>query len=140
MAGQQDTGSGSLLAWLGDDNRLVDANEANQKFHYEIPLLQGCETVELAFKGRRDMLLFTSKRIVVVDIQGFLGMGKKVEYLSVPWYVCRPVFWNHSTGDAYSSQIGHSQENLYCICSPICGLLDRQGQRNVLVDGLRRCV
>mmetsp|Transcript_33213 Transcript_33213/g.75862 ORF Transcript_33213/g.75862 Transcript_33213/m.75862 type:complete len:868 (-) Transcript_33213:101-2704(-) len=88
MAGQQDTGSGSLLAWLGDDNRLVDANEANQKFHYEIPLLQGCETVELAFKGRRDMLLFTSKRIVVVDIQGFLGMGKKVEYLSVPWRTC----------------------------------------------------
>ena len=53
MAGQQDTGSGSLLAWLGDDNRLVDANEANYKFHNEINLLQGCENVELAFKGRR---------------------------------------------------------------------------------------
>ncbi|EJK62401.1 hypothetical protein THAOC_16989 [Thalassiosira oceanica] len=77
---------------LGPDtvaaSQLVDANDANQKFHYEIPLLQGCENVELAFKGRRDMLLFTSKRIVVVDIQGFLGMGKKVEYLSVPWRTC----------------------------------------------------
>ena len=53
MAGLPDAGSGSVLAWLGDDNRLVDPVEANRQFHSDVPLLQGCETVELAFRGRR---------------------------------------------------------------------------------------
>ena len=85
MAGHHDTGSGSLLAWLGDDNRMVDASQANHKFHNEIPLLQNCEQVELAFKGRRDMVLMTTKRIIFCDLQGFLGMGKKTEYISLPY-------------------------------------------------------
>lgn len=85
MEGHVDSGSGSFLAWLGDDNRMIDAVEADRKFHTDPPLLQNCETVEMAFRGRRDMILFTGKRIVVVDIQGFLGMGKKVEYLTIPW-------------------------------------------------------
>mmetsp|Transcript_12428 Transcript_12428/g.27015 ORF Transcript_12428/g.27015 Transcript_12428/m.27015 type:complete len:831 (+) Transcript_12428:168-2660(+) len=85
MSGHQDNGSGSLLAWLGDDNRMIDPSEANQKFHSEIPILQNCENIELAFKGRRDMLLFTNKRVIFVDMQGFLGMGKKVEYITLPY-------------------------------------------------------
>lgn len=85
MAGHVDTGSGSFLAWIGDDNRMIDPLEADRMFHCERPILQNCETVEMAFKGRRDMILFTGKRIVFVDIQGFLGMGKKIEYISVPW-------------------------------------------------------
>lgn len=48
MAGHQDAGSGSLLAWLGDDNRMIDASEANRRFRF---FLQNCENVELAFKG-----------------------------------------------------------------------------------------
>ena len=31
------------------------------------------------------MMLFTGKRVIFVDVQGFLGLGKKVEYVSVPW-------------------------------------------------------
>jgi hypothetical protein len=85
MACQADTGSGSFLAWIGDDNRMIDPAEADRKFHTEIAVLQNCETVELAFRGRRDMILFTGKRLVFVDIQGFMGMGKKVEYISIPW-------------------------------------------------------
>jgi hypothetical protein len=85
MTGYQDTGSGSLLAWVGDDNRMIDASEANRKFHSDIPILQNCENVELAFKGRRDMFLFTTKRAIFVDMKGFLGMGVKVEYVSLPW-------------------------------------------------------
>mmetsp|Transcript_9616 Transcript_9616/g.20813 ORF Transcript_9616/g.20813 Transcript_9616/m.20813 type:complete len:857 (+) Transcript_9616:61-2631(+) len=85
MAGHHDTGSGSILAWAGDDNRMIDAVEANRYFHSDVPLLQNCENVELAFRGRRDMMLFTSKRMVFVDMQGFMGMGKKVEYISMPW-------------------------------------------------------
>jgi hypothetical protein len=82
MAGYQDHGSGSLLAWLGDDNRMVDPRQAEMQFKF---LLQTCESVELAFRGRRDMILFTTKRVIFVDIQGFLGLGKKVEYISVPY-------------------------------------------------------
>jgi hypothetical protein len=85
MIGQYDHGSGSFLAWIGDDNRMIDAADADRKFHTAPPILQNCETVEMAFRGRRDMILFTGKRLIFVDIQGFLGMGKKVEYLSVPW-------------------------------------------------------
>ncbi|KAL7543852.1 hypothetical protein ACHAXR_013222 [Thalassiosira sp. AJA248-18] len=85
MAGHQDTGSGSLFAWAGDDNRMIDPSEANRKFHSDIPILQNCEHIELAFKGRRDMMLFTTKRCIFVDMQGFLGMGKKVEYITLPW-------------------------------------------------------
>jgi len=82
MAGYQDTGSGSILAWLGDDNRMVDPREAEAQFKF---ILQSCEAVELAFKGRRDMILFTTKRVIFVDKQGLFGIGKKVEFISVPW-------------------------------------------------------
>lgn len=85
MAGHIDNGSGSILAWVGDDNRMIDATEANHKFHSDIPILQNCEQVELAFKGRRDMMLFTTKRCIFVDLKGFMGMGKKTEFTSVPW-------------------------------------------------------
>lgn len=82
MTGHQDTGSGSVLAWLGDDNRMVDPREAEEQFKF---ILQSCEAVELAFKGRRDMILFTTKRVIFVDKQGLFGIGKKVEFISVPW-------------------------------------------------------
>ncbi len=85
MAGYHDTGSGSLLAWLGDDNRMIDPSDVNRRFHFDIPILQVCENVELAFKGRRDMLLFTTKRVIFVDMQGFLGMGMKTEFTSLPY-------------------------------------------------------
>lgn len=80
-----DKGSGSFRAWLGDDNRMIDAAEVDTQFHTDIPILQGCEHVELAFRGRRDMLLFTTKRAIFVDVQGFMGIGKKVEYMSLPY-------------------------------------------------------
>ena len=85
MTGHNDTGSGSFLAWLGADNRMIDPSGANRQFHSDMPILQACENVELAFKGRRDMLLFTTKRVIFVDTQGFLGMGKKMEFTSLPY-------------------------------------------------------
>jgi hypothetical protein len=77
--------AGGLLAFLGDDNRMIDTAQANRQFHTEQPILQGCEDVELAFRGRRDMLLFTTKRVIFVDVKGFMGLGKKVEYTSLPY-------------------------------------------------------
>ena len=46
-------------------------------------LLVDGERVEVAFRGVRDMHVFTDRRIIVVDRQGL--RGKKVEYVSVPY-------------------------------------------------------
>jgi len=77
---------GDMLAWLGNDMKMLDPKEANAQFHAggSAPLLQGCENVEMAFKGRRDMVLFTTKRFIDVDIQGF-SMFKSTRYTSIPW-------------------------------------------------------
>merc|ERR1719183_2427159 len=48
-------------------------------------LLYVSEHVEMAFKGRRDLLLLTSKRVVFVDMKGWGSLGKKVEYVSIPY-------------------------------------------------------
>jgi len=83
-AGENDEGSKSFFAWAGDDNRMIDATEMNRKFHsHPHPILQACESCEMAFKGRRDLVLFTTKRLIAIDYQGW--SGKKVEYLSIPW-------------------------------------------------------
>ena len=41
------------------------------------------EKVELAFKLVRDLLVFTEKRLIIVDKQGMTG--KKAEYKSIPY-------------------------------------------------------
>lgn len=41
------------------------------------------EKVDLAFKLVRDLLVFTQKRLIIVDKQGVTG--KKVEYKSIPY-------------------------------------------------------
>lgn len=41
------------------------------------------ETIERAYRVIRDMLIFTNKRLVLVDKQGLTG--KKVEYHSIPY-------------------------------------------------------
>mmetsp|Transcript_5110 Transcript_5110/g.12290 ORF Transcript_5110/g.12290 Transcript_5110/m.12290 type:complete len:849 (-) Transcript_5110:132-2678(-) len=80
--GQQDPGA-SMFAWLGDDNRQIDASQANMQFHSNPPILQGSEVCEMAFTGRRDLVLFTTKRLIRIDVQGWTG--KKKSYLSIPW-------------------------------------------------------
>jgi hypothetical protein len=83
MAGHTDAGSGNMFAWLGDDSRMIDATKVNQQFHAFPPILQQNEHVEMAFKGRRDMTLFTTKRLLFVDLKGW--SGKKAEYFTLPW-------------------------------------------------------
>jgi len=80
--GPKDTG-GSMMEWLTGDSRQIDAAEANRMFHEDVRVLQGSETCEMAFKAARDTILFTTKRMVLIDTQGFTG--KKVEYKSIPW-------------------------------------------------------
>ena len=72
-----------FISWAGDDSRMIDASKMNKQYHANPPLLQTCENVEMAFKGRRDLVLFTGKRLILVDMKG--ASAKKVEYLSVPW-------------------------------------------------------
>ena len=45
--------------------------------------MQGEETCEMAFKGRRDLVLFTNKRILFVDKQGW--SGNKMAFTSFPY-------------------------------------------------------
>lgn len=80
--GEKDKGGG-LFAWLGDDARAIDPTQIDQKFHENPRVLQGTERVEMAFKGRKDLLLFTNKRILIVDYSGLIS--KKTKYLSFPW-------------------------------------------------------
>jgi hypothetical protein len=77
-------GLSGLLGWLGDDNQMIDPAEMDRQYHCDPPILQPSERVEMAFKGRRDLVLFTSKRLVLVDIQGF--RGNKMEFFSLPWH------------------------------------------------------
>jgi len=80
--GERDSGP-SWLAWLGNDSRMIDATEADTQFHSQPPILQGSEKVEMAFKGRRDIVLFTTKRLLIADMKGWTQ--SKVNYISVPW-------------------------------------------------------
>ena len=46
-------------------------------------LLAEEETIEIAFKIYRDLIIFTNKRLILVNKQGLTG--KRVEYLSVKY-------------------------------------------------------
>jgi hypothetical protein len=46
------------------------------------PLLVDGETVQLAFKGIRDSVVFTDKRLIAINVQGLTG--KKRDYSSLP--------------------------------------------------------
>lgn len=57
-----------------------DAQEIQQELTH---LLANGERVEKAYSVIRDLLVFTNKRLILVDKQGVTG--KKVEYISVPY-------------------------------------------------------
>lgn len=46
-------------------------------------LLGSNEQIEKAYKLIRDMMIFTNKRLIIIDKQGMTG--KKVEYHSIPY-------------------------------------------------------
>ena len=70
---------GLLDAILGNASE-VDAGEVSQELS---PILGDNETVERVFKEIRDMYVFTSSRLILIDKQGLTG--RKVEYHSVPY-------------------------------------------------------
>ncbi len=58
----------------------VPGDEAREKFSH---LFRADETVEFAFKTVRDHVLFTQKRLILVDVQGITGSKKR--YTSYPY-------------------------------------------------------
>ncbi|WP_017660238.1 PH domain-containing protein [Baaleninema simplex] len=46
-------------------------------------LLVENEAIEVGFRVLRDLFIFTTKRLILVDIQGLTG--RKIEYLSIPY-------------------------------------------------------
>ena len=63
--------------------RQIDARVADQEFHSSPPILQASEACEIAFQGRRDLVLFTTKRILFVDKKGW--SGKKMAFTTFPY-------------------------------------------------------
>ena len=70
---------GLFSAVLGNASD-VDTSEVQEEYS---PILAEGETVEAAFKMVRDLYVFTSKRLILVDKQGMTG--RKVEYRSIPY-------------------------------------------------------
>ena len=67
------------------DGMRGNASEVNiQEVQKEYSnILANAESIEKAYKLIRDMFIFTNKRLILVDKQGFTG--KKVEYHSIPY-------------------------------------------------------
>jgi len=60
--------------------RRVNDSETDDKMGH---LLLDDEQVMMSFRGIRDMVVFTSKRIIALDVQGMTG--KKKDYTSLPY-------------------------------------------------------
>ncbi|HIF9232966.1 TPA: PH domain-containing protein [Photobacterium damselae] len=70
---------GLFDALLGNAGAM-DLNEATEDL---APILGPNETIELAYKLIRDMIVLTDNRLLLIDKQGLTG--KKVEYRSIPY-------------------------------------------------------
>jgi len=64
-------------------SRPIDPKTMERNLRSDPPILQRREHVEIAFKGIRDMVVFTTKRLIIIDPRGVTG--KKVEYTSIPY-------------------------------------------------------
>jgi hypothetical protein len=80
---QKQTKAGNIVDWLGDNAKQVDAQEIENHFKTEFPILLQDEKVELAFKSGRDTKAFTNRRVLLVDVKGLVG--KKIEFLTIPY-------------------------------------------------------
>lgn len=70
----------SLLSSIFGNASQVDVDKIIKD--YEAIFFEG-ESVECAFILVRDIYIFTTKRLILVDKQGITG--RKVEYLSIPY-------------------------------------------------------
>ncbi|MDH3349050.1 MAG: PH domain-containing protein, partial [Desulfobulbaceae bacterium] len=59
---------------------VVEAEELQAEYEQ---LITENESIEVGFKVIRDTFIFTTRRLIIVDIQGLTG--KKTSYLSIPY-------------------------------------------------------
>ncbi|MFS0864069.1 PH domain-containing protein [Fredinandcohnia sp. 179-A 10B2 NHS] len=69
-----------LLSGLMGNASTVSKEEVSKELGQ---LLTNGEEIDVAFKLIRDLIVFTDKRLILVDKQGITG--KKVEYHSIPF-------------------------------------------------------
>ena len=65
---------------LMGNSSAVSSEQLNEKYER---LLINDEVIEVGFKMFRDVFMFTNKRLILVDVQGFTG--SKIEYKSMPY-------------------------------------------------------
>ena len=70
---------GLLSGLLGNASK-ANVEEVSKELE---PILANGEEIDVAFKLIRDLIVFTNKRLIMVDKQGLTG--KKVEYHSYPF-------------------------------------------------------
>lgn len=70
---------GILSGLLGNAGVLPPEKLAQD---YGLLLVQG-ETIEIGFVVLRDTFIFTSRRLILVNVQGLTG--SKIDYLSIPY-------------------------------------------------------
>ena len=58
----------------------VDPKKGAEKFE---EMLLETETVELAYMAVRDRILFTNKRLIIINVQGLTG--KKIDFNTIPY-------------------------------------------------------
>ncbi|MGB3188166.1 MAG: PH domain-containing protein [Limnoraphis sp.] len=78
---QEDNNMGLIGGLLGNASELKADGAKLDKLFSEV-LVEG-ETIEKAYQLIRDLFVFTSKRLILVDKQGVTG--KKIEFLSIPY-------------------------------------------------------
>ncbi|WP_316841807.1 PH domain-containing protein [Pedobacter gandavensis] len=69
-----------LFSALMGNAGIVNNDQLNKDYH---KLLTEGEIIELGFKLLRDTFIFTSKRLILVDVQGLTG--SKTEFMSVSY-------------------------------------------------------
>eukprot|EP00934_Nitzschia_sp_Nitz4_P001155 Nitzschia sp. Nitz4//scaffold22_size323478//204694//207041//NITZ4_000557-RA/size323478-augustus-gene-0.208-mRNA-1//1//CDS//3329543085//1155//frame0 len=79
---ESEGGLGNFINWLGSNTIEQDAAAADEQLHSDPPILLGTEHVDKIFKTGRDMFIYTTHRVLIIDVQGL--RGKKVEYQSIP--------------------------------------------------------
>ena len=70
---------GLMSGLLGNASK-IDAEKANSDYG---KILGNGEQIEHAYQLVRDAILFTNRRLILIDKQGLTG--KKIEYLSIPY-------------------------------------------------------
>ncbi|HEX2534981.1 MAG TPA: PH domain-containing protein, partial [Chitinophagaceae bacterium] len=69
-----------LFSALMGHASVVSVEKISAEFQ---PILVEGEKIEIAFRLIRELLVFTNKRLILVDKQGITG--SKVDYLTIPY-------------------------------------------------------